>query len=406
MDLFSSIESDVFTVSELTAQIKRLVTNRFRDVRVEGEVSNAKLYPSGHLYFTLKDDEAMLKAVAFNYRMKFPGKEVIKDGDRVICEGKVDVYEKRGEYQLIVSGLTIQIDQGNLYLKFLALKEKLFKEGLFDESHKKPLPLFPERIGIVTSPVGAAVRDMLRIIYGKFPNMAVAIYPVKVQGEEAAAEIVEGIRYLNETKAVDLIITGRGGGSLEDLAPFNEEIVARAIYASEIPVISAVGHEVDFTIADFTADVRAATPTAAADLAVRDKEEIKSALEKTRKDLIQGARRLIESSKFAFYQQATELKERKTEFFTSQSIYLDELSNDLRQGFADLLKDRRRTLDNLTQRMADLNPDNILKRGYSITQRKQTGDIILDSKDVAQGEDLVVTLHKGKIDVSVTNDAG
>ena len=223
---------------------------------MEGEVSNAKLYPSGHIYFTLKDDNAMMKAVVFNYYGKFPDKTLMKDGDTVTCEGKIDVYEKRGEYQLIVNNLTIKSDQGNLYLKFLALKEKLFKEGLFDEAKKKPLPVFPERIGIVTSSAGAAVRDILRIIYGKFENVAVEIYPVKVQGEEAPPEIVEGLAYFNKTKSVDVIIVGRGGGSLEDLAPFNEEIVARAIYASVIPVVSAVGHEIDFTIADFAADVQ------------------------------------------------------------------------------------------------------------------------------------------------------
>ena len=233
MALFPTFETAVYTVTELTAILKQLVSGRFRSVRVEGEVSNAKLYPSGHLYFTLKDEAAMMKAVAFNYRGKFSGQAIVKDGDTVTCEGRVDVYEKRGEYQLIVSDMTVKIDQGNLYLQFLALKEKLLKEGLFDETKKKPLPEFPVRIGIVTSPVGAAIRDMLRIIYGKFANMSVVIYPAKVQGEEAAAEIVEGIEYLDSTEKVDVIIVGRGGGSLEDLACFNDEGVARAICACE-----------------------------------------------------------------------------------------------------------------------------------------------------------------------------
>ena len=387
---FPTFETAVYTVTELTAILKQLVSGRFRSVRVEGEVSNAKLYPSGHLYFTLKDEAAMMKAVAFNYRGKFSGQApakrgqaLIKDGDTVVCEGKVDVYEKRGEYQLIVSDITVKIDQGNLYLQFLALKEKLLKEGLFDEIKKKPLPAFPGRIGIVTSPVGAAIRDMLRIIHGKFANMSVVIYPAKVQGEEAAAEIVEGIEYLDSTEKVDVIIVGRGGGSLEDLACFNEEIVARAIYACKVPVVSAVGHEVDFTIADFVADLRAPTPTAAADMVVPNKEEARGVIEALRNGLVQNMKKKLERSKFLFYQNATELKERK-DFFTSHSMYLDELLGNLMHSLSNYMRDTRKKVDALSQRIVDLNPDNILKRGYSITQKKDTGEIILDSSAVKE----------------------
>jgi exodeoxyribonuclease VII large subunit len=408
MALFPTFETAVYTVTELTAILKQLVSGRFRNVRVEGEVSNAKLYPSGHLYFTLKDEAAMMKAVAFNYRGQFSGQApakrgqaIVKDGDTVVCEGKVDVYEKRGEYQLIVSDMTVKIDQGNLYLKFLALKEKLLKEGLFDEIKKKPLPVFPGRIGIVTSPVGAAIRDMLRIIYGKFANMSVVIYPAKVQGEEAAAEIVEGIEYLDSTEKVDVIIVGRGGGSLEDLACFNEEIVARAIYACETPIVSAVGHEVDFTIADFVADLRAPTPTAAADMVVPNKEEARGVIEALKNGLVQNMKKKLERSKFLFYQNATELKERK-DFFTSHSIYLDELLGNLMHSLSNYMRDTRKKVDALSQRIVDLNPDNILKRGYSITQKKDTGEIILDSANVREADALVVSLSKGKIEVVVT----
>ncbi|MBA4390456.1 MAG: exodeoxyribonuclease VII large subunit [Syntrophus sp. (in: bacteria)] len=402
MALFPSPTIDIYTVSELTAQLKQFIGGRFRNVRVEGEVSNCKLYPSGHIYFTLKDDNAMMKAVVFNYYGKFPDKALMKDGDTVTCEGKIDVYEKRGEYQLIVNNLTIKSDQGNLYLKFLALKEKLFKEGLFDEAKKKPLPVFPERIGIVTSPAGAAVRDILHIIYGKFENVAVEIYPVKVQGEEAPFEIVEGLAYFNKTKSVDVIIVGRGGGSLEDLAPFNEEIVARAIYTSVIPVVSAVGHEIDFTIADFVADVRAPTPTAAADMVVRDKKEVQGILDARKIALLQGIRNKLERSKFVFYQQAMELNERK-DFFTSQSMYVDDLLNNLMHGFSNYMRDTRKKVDALSQRIADLNPDNILERGYSITQRKDTGAIVFDSAAVEKADNLIVSLSKGKIEVTVTD---
>jgi exodeoxyribonuclease VII large subunit len=408
MALFPTLEAAVYTVTELTAILKQLVSGRFRNVRVEGEVSNAKLYPSGHLYFTLKDDAAMMKAVAFNYRSKFSketpvarGQALIKDGDSVICEGKVDVYEKRGEYQLIVSDMTVKIDQGNLYLQFLALKEKLLKEGLFDEAKKKPLPAFPVRIGIVTSPVGAAIRDMLRIIYGKFANMSVVIYPAKVQGEEAAVEIIEGIEYFDSREKVDIIIVGRGGGSLEDLACFNDEGVARAIYACETPVVSAVGHEVDFTIADFVADLRAPTPTAAAEMVVPDKEEVRGVIEALKNGLGQNMKKKLERSKFLFYQNATELKERK-DFFTSQSMYVDELLGNLMHNFSNYMRDTRKKVDALSQRIVDLNPDNILKRGYSITQKKDTGEIVLDSTTVRKADALVISLSKGKIEVTVT----
>jgi exodeoxyribonuclease VII large subunit len=409
MALFPTFETAVYTVTELTAILKQLVSGRFRSVRVEGEVSNAKLYPSGHLYFTLKDEAAMMKAVAFNYRGKFSGQApikrgqtLVKDGDTVVCEGKVDVYEKRGEYQLIVSDITVKIDQGNLYLQFLALKEKLLKEGLFDEIKKKPLPAFPGRIGIVTSPVGAAIRDMLRIIYGKFENMSVVIYPAKVQGEEAAAEIVEGIEYFDSMEKVDVIIVGRGGGSLEDLACFNDEGIARAIYACKTPVISAVGHEVDFTIADFVADLRAPTPTAAADMVIPDKEQVRNVIEALKNGLVQNMKKKLERSKFLFYQSATELKDRK-DFFTSHSMYLDELLGNLMHSLSNYMRDTRKRVDALSQRIVDLNPDNILKRGYSITQKKDTGEIILDSATVNKADALVVSLSKGKIEVTVTD---
>ncbi len=310
---------------------------------------------------------------------------------------------KGGEYQFIVSDLSIRSDQGNLYLKFLALKEKLAKEGLFDEEKKKPLPLFPRKIGIVTSPAGAAIRDMLRIIYGKFTNVAVQIYSVKVQGEEASYEIAEGIDYFNEAEdKVDVLIVGRGGGSLEDLAPFNEERVARAVHASGIPVISAVGHEIDFTICDFAADVRAPTPTAAAEMVVRNKQEVEDVIASLKQGLMQGMGNRLERSKFLFYQAATELKERKVDFFTSQSIYLDDLLGSLTRSFSDFLKERRKTMHVLSQRIADLNPENILKRGYSITQRKGSEEIVFDSAGISIDENLTIRFQKGSADVTVT----
>lgn len=389
---------EIFTVSALTSRIRDAIYRQFRDVLVEGEISNFKLYPSGHLYFTLKDDNASIKGVVFNYSRKFPD-NLLKDGVAVICVGRVDVYEKRGEYRLLVDDLEVR-GVGLLQLKFQALKEKLFREGLFDAARKKALPFLPRRIGIVTSPAGAAVRDMLKVIFGKFENMDVVIYPVRVQGEEAAAEIAEGIGHFNREKAVDVIIVGRGGGSLEDLACFNEEVVARAIFASDIPVVSAVGHEIDFTIADFVADVRAPTPTAAADMVVRDKRELMSQLGAYGERLALAMRQQLKRSKLSLYEQVVELKERK-DFFLKQRMYVDELSNSLSNSLVLLFREKKTRLEALAQRLQDLNPDNILKRGYSITTRADTGAVITDSQQIVSKDRVRVRFHRGEVEAVV-----
>jgi len=394
--MFPSIE--IYTVSQLTSGIKHAINSQFRDIFVEGEVSNAKLYPSGHLYFTLKDSNAMLKAVFFGYAKRYPV-DIVKDGAAVICRGRVDVYEKRGEYQLITDMVEVK-GLGLLQLKFQMLKEKLFKEGLFLSEKKKSIPILPQRIGIVTSPAGAAIRDMLKIIYGKFDNMAVEIYPVKVQGDDACFEIVDGIDYFNKSNGVDVIILGRGGGSLEDLAPFNEEMVARAIYASKIPVITGVGHEIDFTIADFVADVRAPTPTAAADIAVRNKLEFLEMFENTKNALRQSMKKKIEKSKLMLYENVMELKGKK-DIFTSYRMYLDELLNNLLHGFSNYFKSQQTRLDNITQRLIDLNPEGILKRGYSITMKRGLGIIVTDASQVSPGEELSITLSSGRLEATV-----
>lgn len=394
--MFPSIE--IYTVSQLTSGIKHAINSQFRDIFVEGEVSNAKLYPSGHLYFTLKDSNAMLKAVFFGYAKRYPV-DIVKDGAAVICRGRVDVYEKRGEYQLITDMVEVK-GLGLLQLKFQMLKEKLFKEGLFLSEKKKSIPILPQRIGIVTSPAGAAIRDMLKIIYGKFDNMAVEIYPVKVQGDDACFEIVDGIDYFNKSHEVDVIILGRGGGSLEDLAPFNEEMVARAIYASKIPVITGVGHEIDFTIADFVADVRAPTPTAAADIAVRNKLEFLEMFENTKNALRQSMKKKIEKSKLMLYENVMELKGKK-DIFTSYRMYLDELLNNLLHGFSNYFKSQQTRLDNITQRLIDLNPEGILKRGYSITMKRGLGIIVTDASQVSPGEELSITLSSGRLEATV-----
>lgn len=264
-------ERKVYTVAELSFAVKNLLESNFPDVWVAGEISNFRAAPSGHYYFTLKDNSAQLRAVCFRNQARYL-KFKPQDGLSVIARGRLSVYESRGEYQLYVEYLE-PAGLGALQFAFEQLKKKLAAEGLFDEARKKPLPVLPRAVGIVTSPSGAAVRDILRVIKRRFPNMNVFLYPATVQGSNAATEIVEGIEYFNRQPIVDVMIVGRGGGSLEDLWPFNEEIVARTIAASQIPIISAVGHETDFTIADFVADMRAPTPSAAAELVVQRKED-------------------------------------------------------------------------------------------------------------------------------------
>src|SRR5258708_1012404 len=260
-----------FTVSELTGKIRDLLAKNFTDISVQGEVSNCREAQSGHMYFTLKDDRAQVRCVYFKQQQRGV-KFRPEDGLQVAVRGSISIYEQRGEYQIYVEKIDL-VGQGALQLAFEQLKKRLEAEGLFDPAHKRPLPLLPSRIGIITSPKGAAVRDVVRILTRRFPNVHLTVYPVRVQGEGSAEEIVKALKFFNAKKLVDVLILARGGGSMEDLWSFNEEIVARGIFASEIPVISGVGHETDFTIADFVADVRASTPSAAAELVVQTRRE-------------------------------------------------------------------------------------------------------------------------------------
>src|SRR6202008_1054559 len=264
-------ERRVYTVSDLTARIRDLLARNFTDVSVQGEISNLRPASSGHIYFTLKDERAQVRCVFFKQQqrgMKFRP----EDGLKVTVRGSVSVYEARGEYQIYVESLE-PVGRGALQAAFEQLKKKLEGEGLFDPARKKLLQLLPSRIGLITSRAGAAVRDVVRILTRRFPNVHLTLYPVRVQGEEAAGEIVEALRYFSKRQAADVVLLVRGGGSIEDLWSFNEEKVARAIAACAVPVISGVGHETDFTIADFVADVRASTPSAAAELVVKSRQE-------------------------------------------------------------------------------------------------------------------------------------
>jgi exodeoxyribonuclease VII large subunit len=288
-NLFNLVpERHVWKVSELTDRISEILEAAFREVWVEGEVSNYHAAQSGHLYFTLKDTRSQIRCVCFRDQvrgLKFRP----EDGLHVTVRGSLGVYEPRGEYQIYVSHVE-PVGLGALQLAFEQLKKRLAEEGLFDEACKKSLPVLPQRIGVVTSPTGAAIRDILRVLKRRFPNLHVLLFPVKVQGEDAAREIVAALEYFNRAKAVDVLIVARGGGSLEDLWSFNEEIVARAIAASQIPVITGIGHETDFTIADFAADVRAPTPSAAAEIVVRSRQEFERNIAEHFRNLVQQMR--------------------------------------------------------------------------------------------------------------------
>ena len=434
----------IFSVSELSQGIKNLLEREYPDVWVTGEVSNFRAAGSGHLYFTLKDATAQLRAVCFRNQARYL-KFKPQDGISVIARGHLSVYEARGEYQLYVEYLE-PAGLGALQIAFEQLKQKLAVEGLFDIARKKPLPLLPRAIGVVTSPTGAVIRDILRILRRRFRNMNVLIYPVKVQGEGAAEEIVEGVKYFNREPNVDVVIVARGGGSLEDLWAFNEEVVARAIAASGIPVISAVGHETDFTMADFVADLRAPTPSAAAELVVHRKQDFLTELENRARRMTQIIRLQLSEARqrltelrmhHAFQTLATRLAERaqrvddavaslersmRSLLNRARQEWLRASAGVVRYDFRRLLGLKRAALEDrlgrfdaalrrfLTERhnrlaqveaiLKERSPLTILQRGYSIT-RDAAGKIVRDAEAVVLGSDISVRLARGELAATI-----
>ncbi len=290
-----SANTEIWTVSQITRRIKGLLEEQIGNIWIAGEISNWKLAASGHAYFTLKDQDSQIDAVIFRgslRRVRFDP----ENGLEILAHGRVTVYERRGNYQVVLSDMQPK-GVGALQLAFEQLKKKLGAEGLFAEEHKKPLPMLPRRIGVVTSPTGAAIRDILNVLERRFANVHVLIHPARVQGDGAAAEIVAGIRALDDY-GVDVMIVGRGGGSLEDLWPFNEEAVVRAVFEARTPVISAVGHEVDFALTDFAADLRAPTPSAAAELVVRERQALVDRIEALRRRLGGGLRQWLDRARY------------------------------------------------------------------------------------------------------------
>ncbi|TYO98749.1 exodeoxyribonuclease VII large subunit [Geothermobacter ehrlichii] len=382
------------SVSRLVLLLQELVEDNFVQVLVEGEISNFSAPASGHLYLTLKDAEAQIRAVMFRSqarRLRF----VPENGLQVVCRGRVAVYRQRGELQLVLDGMEPQ-GLGGLQLAFEQLKRKLEAEGLFAEARKRPLPAFPRRIGIVTSPTGAAIRDMLNVLRRRSGGIDVLLCPVRVQGEEAAAEIARGIADLNRVEDVDIIIVGRGGGSMEDLWAFNEEVVARAIAASPTPVVSAVGHETDWTIADFVADLRAPTPSAAAELVVKNRLELESHIDHLLMRLQRPLRdrlRLLQARVEGLRRRLLPPKER----LRLQNQRLDELRRRLLAAWGLTDTRRRERLALLSARLDLLSPLQTLGRGYSIVFRERDGKIVRRAGEVAAGEKLRVRLHRGEL---------
>jgi len=361
----------ILTVSQLTKDIKLVLENSFGMVWVEGEVSNLRRPSSGHVYFTLKDESSQIRCVLFKQNslgIKFQ----LKDGIKIVVFARLSIYERDGNYQLYINTIEPK-GKGSLQLAFEQLKERLIKEGIFDIEHKKPIPFLPKTIGIITSPTGAVIRDMLYVLEKRFKGFSVIIYPVKVQGEGAKIYIVEAIEYFNLEKNVDVLIIARGGGSIEDLWAFNEEAVARAIYKSQIPIISAVGHETDFTIADFVSDMRAPTPSRAAELVIPQKNELYQKIE----NFIDQINRSLKY------------------FIPVYKQRLDDLGDSLRRNLETLLKEKKQQLKLSISRLQTLNPLEILARGYSITTKTATQSILKDIRHLQVGDYVNTRLHKG-----------
>jgi exodeoxyribonuclease VII large subunit len=398
-------DQPIISVSELTRKIKGVLEMGFSQVLVSGEISNFKRHTSGHLYFTLKDEAAQIQAVMWRGRamgLFFTP----QDGMKVVVRGSITVYEVRGIYQIDV----VQIQPmgvGELQLALERLKKKLMAEGLFEPEHKKPLPKYPERIGIVSSPTGAAIHDMLTIIGRRCPPVEILLCPVAVQGEGAAEEIAQAVRDLNRhgkldpANAVDVIIVGRGGGSLEDLWAFNEEIVARAIYDSKIPVISAVGHEVDFTISDFVADLRAPTPSAAGELVVPDKSEILELLRNSCYTMNQTIAERISASREKVVSLIRSYHFNKPlQLQREYSQRVDELERTLVTTLAHRFTLLHNHATQLHKRLQSLNPDQVLKRGYTMVYRD--GKIVESARRLQTQDEIDVKFRDGDVTSTVT----
>lgn len=393
--------NNIFSVSDINNYIKQLVSNDgiLSGLSVRGEISNFKHHYTGHMYFTIKDENSVLKCIMFKSQASML-KFAPQNGEKVIVSGYISVFERDGQYQLYASDM--QPDGlGALHLAYEQLKNKLQKEGLFDSASKKKIPLLPKSIGVVTSSTGAVIRDIINVTYRRHSNMKIILYPVAVQGAGAAGQIAAAIRKLNELNQVDVIIVARGGGSLEELWAFNEEIVARSIFASKIPVISAVGHETDFTICDFVSDLRAPTPSAAAELAVPDVDVL---LYKLQNYNMRMKNTLVKKLTMC----RTQLQKANSRHVFRQPYdkvnqYRLKLDNEMKHLFKNnemLLKDKKSQFGMLAGKLDALSPLKILERGYSVVRNPQ-GNIVNKLEQVHIGDNLEISLKNGKVDCNV-----
>jgi exodeoxyribonuclease VII large subunit len=415
-----SIPEKVYTVSEITRLIKQELEAAFPALWVEGEISNFYRHRSGHLYFTLKDEASQLRTVMFRAEAQQVRFEM-KDGLQVVCRGHINVYEPRGEYQFVVEVVEPK-GKGALQLAFEQLKEKLKKEGLFDPKFKKKLPLLPKMVGVVTSPTGAALVDIIRTLERRFARLHILIYPVQVQGEGASDEIVEGIDYLGSLPEIDVIIAGRGGGSIEDLWAFNEEKVARAIFRCPVPIISAVGHEIDFTIADFVADIRASTPSVAAEMVVEKEESFEEQIENLEKRLIHQQRYSLQERRHEVFslthhqafqnmkikllnleQKIDELEmkawntiknlQQKISEGKAHSVLLEEKMQNVLKG---MLQNFQGKWEKLSAELHNLSPLNILKKGYTLCWKDGGQHLVRQIDEVEEKKEMTISFYRGE----------
>lgn len=418
------MNNNYISVGALTRYIKYKIDNdvNLQEVYIKGEISNFKKHSRGHFYFTIKDEESRINAIMFASQTSKVAFEPV-DGTKVLVKGRISVFEQTGNYQIYVSEMQ-EDGVGNLYALYEKLKQDLKKEGLFDESHKKKIPLIPSRVGVVTAPTGAAIRDIISTINRRFPLCEVILFPSLVQGKEAKDDIVKKIK-IADTYNLDTLIVGRGGGSIEDLWAFNEEIVARAIYECNTPVISAVGHEVDFTIADFVADVRAATPTGAAEIAVPDKLELKKMIKqleirfsKNISNIINYNKTVLDKIKTSYIlknpMSIYEIKEQKLSntidklnnyiinYLDNKKIRLDNIkSSHILINPTKIYENKQNKYDHLIEKLEVLNPLNTLKRGYSIT--KINNKVVKDINNLKVDDSINISLSNGNIDAKITN---
>lgn len=396
------MEYNPITVTDLNKYIKEKIDDdeMLNNVLVKGEISNFKNHYTGHMYFTLKDENSLIKCVMFkSYTTHLTF--MPKDGMKVMILGSVSVFERDGVYQIYAKAMK-EDGLGSLYTAYEELKKKLEQEGLFAPEHKKRIPFMPKTIGVLTSNTGAVIRDIINVSTRRNPNVHIRLYPVPVQGPGAAEKIAEGIKFMNENKLADVLIIGRGGGSLEDLWPFNEEVVARSIYNSEIPIISAVGHETDFTIADFVADLRAPTPSAAAELAVANIDDVKDSLNMYNNRYKVALKKKIELMRLSYEKcMSRQAFKNPTQKINEQYMIVDMKVKTLQNSIKLKIKEARTNFIKEASKLDSLSPLKTLARGYSIVSNAESGKIVKSIKDVHKNDNIKIKLSDGEINGTI-----